>query len=444
MIMEFHLMATLLVLIGIFATAVYVHFIVTGKEGTLEESVSVILKIILNFFKEEPQEPSPFTVIGFSESVKENLHRYSAIKQDELYRDSYIPGHYMVEFVGSEENLNIFMELLKRSVEISLQRQGYTPIIYAESEKISDKVWYVHIYFATSPTRKKSLEEGIERKKKIQRKAIADALNSPVDEELEKDIADVTELKKHVTPTSETMTKIKLGFDLALYELQKTAIPLYVPSNLLHAIIVGGSGSGKSTFLLYFVYNIKKSMSCELVICDFKRSGELKGITPRYAEFEDCINEIRLFYEEFIQTPEGGDGITRFLMIDEIAGLLTHLNMTKEGKQTADEIRMIMSSILMLGRSKRRFLILSMQRYTASIFPSASGSADNFGILIGLGNLTVDGRRGLFAGEHFPEEEQLYFGTGRGIVLVDGSPLRGLLVPNLDKHKLLHVLQSMN
>ena len=118
--------------------------------------------------------------------------------------------------------------------------------------------------------------------------------------------------------------------------------------------------------------------------------------------------------------------------------------MTKEGKQTADEIRMIMSSILMLGRSKRRFLILSMQRYTASIFPSASGSADNFGILIGLGNLTVDGRRGLFAGEHFPEEEQLHFGTGKGIVLVDGYTLRGLQVPNLDKQKLLRVLQSMD
>lgn len=444
MIMEFHLMATLSMLIGIFATVVYVHYVVTGKEGTLEESVSAILKIILDFFKEEPQEPSPFNVVSFTESVKENLHRYSVIKQEELYRDSYVPGHYMVEFVGSEENHKIFMELLKRSVETSLQRQGYTPLIYAESEIISDNVWYVHIYFATSPTKKKSLNEWIERKKEIQRKAIADALNSPVDEELDKDIANVMERNGHITCTCETMDKLTLGFNLALYELQKTIIPLYVPSNLLHAIIVGGSGSGKSTFLLYFIYSIKKSMPCELTICDFKNSGELKGITPHYAEFEDCIKEIRLFYEAFVRTPEGGNGVNKFLIIDEIAGLLTHLSMTKEGKQTADEIRMIMSSILMLGRSRRCFLILSMQRYTASIFPSASGSADNFGISIGLGNLTVDGRRGLFAGEHFPEEEQLSFGTGRGIILVEGSPLRGLQMPNLDKQKLLHVLQSMD
>lgn len=433
---------TIVALIILFMLVVYAHYISTGKKS-FEESIATIFNAIYNFFKEQPQEPSPFNTIGFVESVKDNLHRYSAIKQDDLYRDLYEPGHYVVEFIGSEDNLKIFTELLKRCILTSLQYQGYEPIIFAESEQISENTWNVHTYFATTPSRQKSLSEWVARKNALKRGNIANALSSPTDTDLKKDLADVTEANKHITPTSRTMAKIKLGFDLALYELQKTVIPLYAPSNLLHAIIVGGSGSGKSTFLLYFLYNIKKSMLCDFVICDFKRSGELKGITPRYAEFEDCIHDIRLFYEEFLETPEGGNGITKFLIIDEIAGLLTHLSMTKEGKQTADEIRMIMSSILMLGRSKRRFLILSMQRYTASIFPSASGSADNFGILIGLGNLTVDGRRGLFAGEHFPEEEQLHFGTGKGIVLVDGYPLRGLQVPNLDKQKLLHVLQSM-
>ena len=33
-----------------------------------------------------------------------------------------------------------------------------------------------------------------------------------------------------------------------------------------------------------------------------------------------------------------------------------------------------------------------MQRYTASIFPSSSGSADNFHVCVGLGRMTVDGR----------------------------------------------------
>ncbi|MGN0665012.1 MAG: hypothetical protein ACI4KF_00655, partial [Huintestinicola sp.] len=120
---------------------------------------------------------------------------------------------------------------------------------------------------------------------------------------------------------------------------------------------------------------------------------------------------------------------------------LQHYSTTKEGKTKADEIRAIMSSILMLGRSRQCFLWLSMQRYTASIFPSASGSADNFHIAVGLGNLSVDGRKGLFAGEHFDGEDDLRYGRGRGIVLIDGQPLTGLIIPKVSKERLLELLQ---
>lgn len=130
------------------------------------------------------------------------------------------------------------------------------------------------------------------------------------------------------------------------------------------------------------------------------------------------------------------------MLIDEIAGLLTYFPITREGKAKADEIRAIMSSILMLGRSRRCFLWLSMQRYTASIFPASSGAADNFHVCVGLGRLTVDGRKGLFAGEHFEGEENLLFGHGRGIVLIDGQPLQALIIPKVSKAKLLELLQG--
>ena len=143
-----------------------------------------------------------------------------------------------------------------------------------------------------------------------------------------------------------------------------------------------------------------------------------------------------------METPEGGDGTNKILIIDEIAGLLTHFSMTKEGKAIADDVRRMLSSILMLGRSRKCFLWLSMQRYTASIFPSASGSADNFGISVGMGHLSVDGRKGLFAGEHFAGEDDLMFGKGKGIVLIDGRPLRGIIIPTVSKKKLLALLQK--
>ena len=116
--------------------------------------------------------------------------------------------------------------------------------------------------------------------------------------------------------------------------------------------------------------------------------------------------------------------------------------MTKENKAKADEIRNMMSSILMLGRSRKCFLWLSMQRYSATVFPASSGSADNFHICVGLGRLTVDGRKGLFAGEHLENEEDFQFGQGKGIVLIDGQPLKAVIIPQVSKKKLLNLLQK--
>ena len=75
-------------------------------------------------------------------------------------------------------------------------------------------------------------------------------------------------------------------------------------------------------------------------------------------------------------------------------------------------------------------------------FPASSGSADNFHIYVGLGRLTVDGRKGLFAGEHMEGEENLQFGMGKGIVLIDGQNLRALVLPKISKKKILGLLQN--
>lgn len=230
-----------------------------------------------------------------------------------------------------------------------------------------------------------------------------------------------------------------LGYDYRLFSIQGIKIPLYAPLES-HLIVVGSSGSGKSNSLLYWLYKLKK-FGCELSIIDFKASHEFEGITDSFYEFEDSYEGICKFYEDFLSTPEGNK-VLKILMIDEIAGLLSHYSMSKEGKKKADEIRNIMSSILMLGRSRRCFLWLSMQRYSASIFASASGAADNFMICVGLGRLSVDGRKGLFAGEHFEGEDDLLYGQGRGIVLIDGQELKGVIVPKVSKRKLLELLKK--
>ena len=234
--------------------------------------------------------------------------------------------------------------------------------------------------------------------------------------------------------------KIMLGYDYFMFHSLGLKTPLYAPL-MGHYIVVGGSGSGKSTAVLYWLYKARKQ-NTKLYIADFKASHEFSGITNYFAEFEDCYELIRSFYQDFLNTPEGGNGTVKILLIDEIAGLLSHFSMTKATKDKADTIRNILSSILMLGRSKKCFLWLSMQRYSASIFPASSGSADNFHVCVGLGRLTVDGRKGLFAGEHFEGEETLLFGQAKGIVLINGQPLRSLIVPKVSKQTLLNLMRE--
>lgn len=232
---------------------------------------------------------------------------------------------------------------------------------------------------------------------------------------------------------------LMLGYDYLMFERTAIKIPIYAP--LGHLICVGGSNSGKTTSILYWIYKCRK-FNIKWYITDFKRSRDFFGITSSYAEYEDVYDMIRDFYQEFLEIPEGGaiDGRPRVLLVDEVAGLLMHLSLSKSGKEKADELRSIFSSILMLGRSRKCFIWMVMQRYTASIFPSSSGGADNFYVAVGLGRLSVDGRKGLFAGEHFEGEEKLNYSQGKGIVLIDGQPLKSLIIPTVSKNRLRELL----
>ena len=233
---------------------------------------------------------------------------------------------------------------------------------------------------------------------------------------------------------------VMLGYDYGILSMRGVKVPLHAKIQS-HRIVVGSTNSGKSSAILYWIYKASK-LGCEFYIADFKQSHEFEGITSYFAEFEACYALIEQFYQEFLNIAEGGSGKIKILLIDEIAGLLTYYATSQDGKKKADRVRNIMASILMLGRSRNCFLWLSMQRYSATVFPASSGAADNFQICVGLGRLTVEGRKGLFAGEHFDGEETLRFGQGEGIILVEGQPLRGIVIPTVSKKKLLVLLQK--
>lgn len=211
-----------------------------------------------------------------------------------------------------------------------------------------------------------------------------------------------------------------------------------------HACLVGGTGSGKSVATLYLLYNLLKNYSVKLTICDFKKSGDYKGISDRFAEFNEVTGCIEEYYNEYETTPENSSQI-KLLLVDEYAGYIIWA--TQNDKKKAEEIKQKISEILMLGRSRHCFIWCIQQRISASLFPTGIGAIDNFQICIGLGRLSVDSRKSLFAGEHLGNiafEERFHPKTGQGLVLIDGQELQAIQIPYItDKARLKLLLQRM-
>ena len=78
------------------------------------------------------------------------------------------------------------------------------------------------------------------------------------------------------------MALINLGFDL------QNRFPIQADIfRTGHICIVGGTGSGKSIATLYILYGILSLYhEVQLYIGDFKKSGDYKGITKSFEEFE--------------------------------------------------------------------------------------------------------------------------------------------------------------
>ncbi len=214
--------------------------------------------------------------------------------------------------------------------------------------------------------------------------------------------------------------------------------------------IVGGTGSGKTVGTLYILYQLYKwaqieNRKVEVYVGDFKRSRDFEGIGREYAEFDKVPDLIDEYYEIYEHTQENSETI-RILLLDEYAGLMIWMGQTN--RQRGEKLKSKISSILMAGRSRRTYVFCVMQRISSQLFPPSTGAIDNFQVNIGMGNLTVESRRSLFAGEHMENlefEERYHPRTGEGIIWVDGERLQPIVIPKIsDKEKLKTLLKKMS
>lgn len=202
------------------------------------------------------------------------------------------------------------------------------------------------------------------------------------------------------------------GFEIGIY------LPLH---SHCHALITGASGSGKSTMLLGSLANAMRSEPMQIYINDFKNSEDFHFLTdyPLFKSGEDCLENLRKFYNSFLEARRlGKKNIRRLLIFDEYSAFLNYLSAQDRINKTklALETQSMISEILAMGRSLGYGLWICMQRPDASVL--ANGSRDNFMVSIALGNLSKEHKQMIFAGYDLPAER--IYHAGEGILLASG------------------------
>lgn len=215
-------------------------------------------------------------------------------------------------------------------------------------------------------------------------------------------------------------------------------VPLEIDlESVCHWLIVGGSGSGKTIFLLY-VLNRVLSTSITLYIADFKGSGDFLHLAPYYAEFEACEVLIRNFYQHYQKLKKNKSKEKILLLFDEYAGFLVWLE--SQDKKRATEIKGMLAEILMQGRALpgggSAWFWCVCQRADSIYF--SHGARDNYMLTVALGRLSKESRGMLFSGEELPEYTP---GTGKGLISIPGRPVMAFQVPKINKDRLRQLLQ---
>lgn len=162
--------------------------------------------------------------------------------------------------------------------------------------------------------------------------------------------------------------------------------------DFLSALVVGGTGSGKTYFthqlLGKIVYN--KSISVRnnkviVFICDRKNEDFIQFKDyPNYYGINaiDGIRKVHKIFMERLNNDESNENKeTIICLIEEYALLLNSLD-----KKEAEEVKNMVADLLFAGRSKKVITIVSLQRADAIYFPR--GAKEQFKKIIMMGQIS--------------------------------------------------------
>ncbi|HFU4218677.1 TPA: FtsK/SpoIIIE domain-containing protein [Streptococcus suis] len=209
---------------------------------------------------------------------------------------------------------------------------------------------------------------------------------------------------------------------------------VYNPVECPHILIAGGTGSGKSILISYFILEILKRHSV-LFIADPKNSdlgslshylgSEKVATTPNHIAriVRLTVQEMNRRYEYMRENFRYGANFsdhgfkTAWLIFDEM-GAFQASGTDKKSKEIIQEVMDGIKQIILLGRQAGVFILVSAQQVNADTLNT--DLRDNLGLRIALGANSSEGYRMVF-GSATPVKQQPLEVKGAGYLYMQGS-----------------------
>ncbi|HBI2014805.1 TPA: DUF87 domain-containing protein [Enterococcus faecalis] len=222
--------------------------------------------------------------------------------------------------------------------------------------------------------------------------------------------------------------------------------------SLPHMLIAGGTGSGKSYFILTIIEALLQT-NANLYVLDPKNAdlADLAIVLPNvYSKKDDMIRCINKFYDDMLvrnqemkQHPNYKTGENyaylnlpaNFLIFDEYVAFMDMLG--REGNEVLSKLK----QIVMLGRQSGFFLILACQRPDAKYL--GDGIRDQFHFRVALGRMSELGF-GMMFGSDVQKKFFLKKIKGRGYVDVGTNVISEFYTPLVPKkHDFLKTIKYL-
>lgn len=193
-----------------------------------------------------------------------------------------------------------------------------------------------------------------------------------------------------------------------------------------HIATVGASGTGKTYLNKLIIARLSmNTIDGQTTVLDFKNEDyKIFNECQRLYTFNRCYDGLTIFYNDFLKRQSGQSTSRgfRLLVIEELASMLAYYD-----KKTVEEMKNMIATIILMGRSYSMQVLVSTQRPDTTLF--APGVRDSICTTIALGNLSKEGQSMLFKG--FEDEMAKVHGPGAGHMLVNGSKFRLIQVPQI-------------